>query len=45
MQDIWLGFEVIHRERYEQEAQVIPDNVESARYWREFLPQDGEWRP
>jgi sugar phosphate isomerase/epimerase len=45
MDDVWLGFEIIHRERYEQESQVVPDNVASARYWRRFLPQDGDWRP
>jgi D-erythrulose 1-phosphate 3-epimerase len=42
--DVWLGFEILHRERYEQESQVIPDNVQSAAYWRQYLPEDGEWR-
>jgi len=42
-EDVWLGFEILHRERYEQEAQVIPDHVASARYWRQFLPVDGIW--
>lgn len=40
---VWLGFEILHRERYEFESQVIPDNVQSAAYWRKYLPQDGEW--
>ncbi len=43
--DVWLGFEILHRERYEQESQVIPDNVRSARFWRQYLPEDGEWQP
>ena len=42
-EDIWLGFEVMHRERYEQESEVIPHNVASARYWRNLLPEDGQW--
>ncbi len=41
--DVWLGFEILHRERYEEEARVIPDNVQSAAYWRHYLPEDGEW--
>jgi D-erythrulose 1-phosphate 3-epimerase len=40
--DVWLGFEILHRERYEQEAQVIPDNVRSAAYWRQYIPVDGQ---
>ncbi len=42
-EEVWLGFEILHRERYEEEAQVIPDHVQSAAYWRQFLPTDGEW--
>jgi len=42
-EDIWLGFEVMHRERYEQESEVIPHHVASARYWRNLLPEDGQW--
>lgn len=44
IEEVWLGFEILHRERYEQESQVIPDNVQSAAYWRQYLPEDGEWR-
>jgi sugar phosphate isomerase/epimerase len=46
IEEVWLGFEIMHRERYEQESEVIPDNVESAAYWRRFVPVDGaEYRP
>jgi len=44
-EDVWLGFEGMHRERYEQESEVIPDQVASARYWRRYLPEDGVWHP
>lgn len=41
--EVWLGFEILHRERYELESQVIPDHVASVAYWRQYLPRDGEW--
>lgn len=44
-EDILLAFEISHRERYEDEPRVIPDLAASARYWRQFLPRDGEWVP
>ncbi|NLX42274.1 MAG: sugar phosphate isomerase/epimerase [Chloroflexi bacterium] len=40
---VWLGFEILHRERWEQEAEVIPHHVASARYWRALIPSDGPW--
>lgn len=43
--EIWLGFEILHRERWEVEPLVLPELVASARYWREVLPQDGPWTP
>ncbi|MGI6374654.1 MAG: sugar phosphate isomerase/epimerase family protein [Anaerolineae bacterium] len=43
--EIWLGFEIAHRERYEVEPLVLPELIESVRYWREFLPSDGPWQP
>ena len=43
--EIWLGFEIAHRERHEVEPLVLPELIESARYWREFLPSDGPWQP
>jgi hypothetical protein len=43
--DVWLGFEIAHRERYEVEPRVIPDLQESVAHWRRYLPQDGEWTP
>jgi len=44
-EDIFLAFEISHRERYEVEPTVIPELRESARYWRRHVPQDGEWSP
>lgn len=42
--EVWLGFEVLHRERWEDEERVLPELIASAAYWREFLPSDGlEW--
>ncbi len=42
--EVWLGFEVLHRERWEEEARVLPELAASAAYWREVLPEDGaEW--
>ncbi|NLX35846.1 MAG: TIM barrel protein [Chloroflexi bacterium] len=43
--EIWLGFEIAHRERFEVEPLVLPELVESVRYWREALPKDGPWQP
>jgi sugar phosphate isomerase/epimerase len=44
-EDIWLGFEISHRERYEVEPLVLPELIASVQHWREALPQDGEWLP
>jgi len=44
-EDILLAFEISHRERYEDEPLVIPELSASARYWRQYLPIDGEWQP
>lgn len=44
IEEVWLGFEVLHRERWEEEERVLSDLVASAAYWREFIPHDGmEW--
>jgi len=43
--DIFLAFEIAHREKYEVEPLVVPELAESARYWRRFLPADGPWSP
>jgi len=44
IEEVWLGFEVLHRERWEEEERVLSDLVASAVYWREFIPHDGmEW--
>ena len=40
-QDIWLGFEISHRERYEVEPLVIPELKASAEYWRAALRAEG----
>jgi sugar phosphate isomerase/epimerase len=42
-EEIWLGFEIAHRERYEVEPLVIPELAASARYWREALVAGGYW--
>lgn len=42
-EDILLAFEISHRERFEDEPLVIPELAASVRYWRQFLPVDGEW--
>ena len=39
--DIWLGFEIGHRERYEVEPLVIPELTASAKFWREALAEAG----
>jgi hypothetical protein len=39
--DIWLGFEIGHRERFEVEPQVIPELAASARFWRQALAEAG----
>jgi len=44
-EEIVLAFEISHRERAEDDPLVIPELAASARYWREFLPVDGEWQP
>jgi sugar phosphate isomerase/epimerase len=38
---IWLGFEIGHRERYEVEPLVVPELAESARFWRDALERAG----
>lgn len=43
--EVWLGFEIAHRERYEVEPQVLPDLVASVQHWRQCLPFDGPWQP
>ncbi|MBC7234771.1 MAG: sugar phosphate isomerase/epimerase [Chloroflexi bacterium] len=43
--EIWLGFEISHREKFEIEPRVIPDLVASSAYWRRFLPVDGSYEP
>lgn len=43
--DVWLGFEIAHRERYEVEPLVLPELAASAHCWRRLLPQDGPWTP
>ncbi len=42
-EEIFLAFEISHRERYEVEPRVVPDLRASVAYWRRFLPQDGTW--
>jgi sugar phosphate isomerase/epimerase len=37
-EEIFLAFEISHRESYEQDGRVAADLRESARYWRQFLP-------
>jgi len=44
-EDILLAFEISHRERFEDEPLVIPELAASVRYWRQYLPVDGEWQP
>lgn len=40
-----LAFEIAHRERFEEEAKVVPELAESAAYWRRYLATDGPWQP
>ncbi|MHB0857280.1 MAG: sugar phosphate isomerase/epimerase family protein [Anaerolineae bacterium] len=44
-EDIFLAFEIAHRESHEQDDRVVPDLKASAAYWRQFVPQDGPWTP
>lgn len=41
--EVFLAFEISHRERYETDSRVVRDLKASAAYWRRFLPQDGPW--
>ena len=43
-EDIFLGFEISHREKYEVEPKVVPELKASVAYWRQYLPLDGPWR-
>lgn len=43
--EFWLGLEVFHRERWEEEKRVLDDLIASADYWRQYVPRDGEWEP
>jgi len=42
--EVWLGFEIAHRERFEEEARVLPDLRASAAYWKQFLPPNSPRR-
>ena len=42
-EDIFLGFEISHREKYEVEHKVVPELKASVAYWRQYLPLDGPW--
>jgi sugar phosphate isomerase/epimerase len=43
-EEIYLHFEITHRESYEQESRVIGDLRESVAYWREYLKDLDEVR-
>jgi hypothetical protein len=36
-EEIWLGFEISHRERYEVEPLVVPELAASAQVWKRAL--------
>jgi sugar phosphate isomerase/epimerase len=40
-EEVFLAFEIAHRESVEQEPRVISDLAESARYWRRYVPETG----
>jgi len=42
-EQVFLAFEISHRERAEVDSHVVSDLRASAAYWREFLPKDGPW--
>ena len=42
--EMFLHFEIIHRESYEQESRVISDLKESVAYWRSYLKDYDEVR-
>ena len=44
-EDIFLAFEIAHREAAEQDDRVVAELKASAAYWRQFVPQDGLWSP
>jgi sugar phosphate isomerase/epimerase len=44
VEEIFLHFEIVHRESYEQESKVITDLQKSVAYWREYLKDFEEVR-
>jgi D-erythrulose 1-phosphate 3-epimerase len=40
-QEVFLAFEISHRESAEQEPRVAPDLRDSARYWRQYVAAEG----
>jgi sugar phosphate isomerase/epimerase len=44
VQEMYLHFEIFHRESYEQEQRVISDYRESVLYWRQYLKNHQEVR-
>ena len=44
-EEVFLAFEISHRERFEVEPLVVPELKASAEYWRQLLPVDGPWSP
>jgi hypothetical protein len=44
VKEIYLLFEILHRESYENEPRVIPEIRQSVQYWRQFLPKNQEIR-
>lgn len=44
VEEIYLHFEILHRETYEQESKVISDLKESVAYWRKYLKDYNEVR-
>jgi sugar phosphate isomerase/epimerase len=44
VKEIYLHFEILHRETFEQESKVMNDLKESVTYWREFLKDFDEVR-
>ena len=41
--DVFLGFEIAHREKCEVEPLVLPELEASVAHWRRALPHDGEY--
>jgi hypothetical protein len=44
LEEIYLMFEILHRESHEQEPRVIPEIKQSISYWRKQLPSSQEIR-